>query len=177
MMIESLGAYIIKCIRKLQKENIASMVVKRARQDDFIAYVDEYFKGTVFSDDCRSWYKNKGVGEVTGLWPGSTLHCIEALRSPRWEDYVYVYVGEEEDGHEDEECLERKGGVVNGVNGTTGKKRRRRVNRLAWLGNGFTRNELEGKDLAWYLYPQFCEKPVAPLPEEKEEFSIRTFSY
>lgn len=152
-MIETVGDYIIKCVRKIQKENIASMVVKKAREDDFTAYVDAYFKGTVFADECRSWYKNKGTGAVVGLWPGSTLHCIEAMRSPRWEDYEYVYVWEGE--------------------GEGGGK----ANQLAWLGNGWSVNQTEERDLAWYLYPEFMDRPVAPRPEENGGLKIRAFSH
>jgi cation diffusion facilitator CzcD-associated flavoprotein CzcO len=160
-MIETVGDYIIKAIRKIQKENIASMVVKEAREKDFIEYVDAYFQGTVFADDCRSWYKNKGTGEVVGLWPGSTLHCVEAMRSPRWEDFDYVYLDELEGGSD--------GTGLQGV----GKK----ANRLAWLGNGLSAKQKEGKDLAWYLYPEFVDKPVAPLPEDKGVYAIRPFSH
>ena len=93
-IIQTISDYIIRCVRKIQKDNIAAMVVKEAREKNFIEYSDAYFKGTVFADECRSWYKNKGTGEVVGLWPGSTLHCIEAMRSPRWEDYEYTYIDE-----------------------------------------------------------------------------------
>ena len=93
-IIETISDYITRCVRKIQKDNIAAMVVKEAREKNFIEYSDAYFKGTVFADECRSWYKNKGTGEVVGLWPGSTLHCIEAMRSPRWEDYEYTYIDE-----------------------------------------------------------------------------------
>lgn len=150
-MIETVGDYLIKCVRKIQKENIASMVVKKAREEDFTAYVDAYFKGTVFADECRSWYKNKGTGAVVGLWPGSTLHCIEAMRSPRWEDYEYVYDGEGEGGGE--------------------------ANQLAWLGNGWSVNQTEERDLAWYLYPEFVDKPLAPRPEENGRLKVRAFSH
>jgi cation diffusion facilitator CzcD-associated flavoprotein CzcO len=160
-MIETVGDYIIKAIRKIQKDNIAAMTVKEAREKDFIEYVDAYFEGTVFAEECRSWYKNKGTGEVVGLWPGSTLHCVEAMRSPRWEDFDYVYLDELE-GHHSE----------NGLHGV-GKK----ANRMAWLGNGWTINQQEERDLAYYLYPDFLDKPVAPLPEKKELFQIRPFSY
>lgn len=141
MMIESVGDYVVKCIRKLQKENIRSMTVKPARVQDFIKYSDAYFRSTVFMDDCKSWYR-KG-DKVTGLWPGSTLHCIEALRSPRWEDFEYEY---EED------------------------------NQMSWLGNGWSANQLEEHDLAFYLLPRFQEVPSAPLPEENPEYKIRAFS-
>tara|TARA_R110002003_G_scaffold41_8_gene2871 strand:- start:9806 stop:10729 length:924 start_codon:yes stop_codon:yes gene_type:complete len=158
-MIETVGDYIVKCVRKIQKDNIAAMTVNPAREKDFVEYADAYFEGTVFAEECRSWYKNKGTGEVVGLWPGSTLHCMEAMRSPRWEDYEYVYVDE----------LAGQGDA-NGLGGS-------KANRLAWLGNGWSVNQLEERDLAWYLYPEFVEKPVAPKPEENSVFKIRGFSY
>ncbi|KAK0632553.1 hypothetical protein B0T14DRAFT_560233 [Immersiella caudata] len=86
-ILEAEVDYAVKVIRKLQKEDYDSMEPKRERVDDFGEYVKEYFKGTVYTDECRSWYKR---GEdVVGLWPGSTLHALEALRSPRWEDWEY----------------------------------------------------------------------------------------
>lgn len=149
MMIESLGDYVTKCIRKIQKEDIRAMSVKEGAVGDFVEYAKSYFEGTVFTDQCRSWYKNR-AGEVTGLWPGSTQHCIEVLRSPRWEDFEYEYVGERE-----------------------GKRR----NRLAWLGNGWTDNQMRERHLAWYLYPEFVDKPLEGRPEEREEYDVKPFSY
>jgi hypothetical protein len=158
-MIETVGDYIVKCVRKIQKENIAAMVVKPAREHDFTEYADAYFQGTVFAEECRSWYKNNGTGEVVGLWPGSTLHCIEALRSPRWEDYDYIYLDELE--------------VARKENGLGGKA----ANRMAWLGNGWSMNQLQERDLAWYLYPEFVERPGAPRPEDSESYRVRGFSH
>ncbi|KAA8618965.1 flavin-binding monooxygenase protein [Pyrenophora tritici-repentis] len=161
-MIETVGDYIIKAIRKIQKENIASIVVKEARERDFTEYIDAYFEGTVFAEECSSWYKNKVTGEVVGLWPGSTLHCVEAMRSPRWEDFDYVYVDELEGAQDSDNEL-------NGVGKT--------ANRLSWLGNGWSTLQHEDRDLAWYLYPEFLDVPVAPLPEKKEVYRIRPFSH
>ena len=95
---------------------------------------------------------------MTGLWPGSTLHCVESLRSPRWEDYEYDYQPEE-----------------NGAE----------VNQLAWLGNGWAVNQLADKprtvDMAFYLTPMFQEReigvPVHPKPEDNEQYRIRPWSY
>ncbi|KAF2659355.1 FAD/NAD(P)-binding domain-containing protein [Lophiostoma macrostomum CBS 122681] len=165
MMIESVGDYIIKAVRKIQKENIATMVIKKEREEDFTEYADRYFEGTVFSEECRSWYKNKKTGEVVGLWPGSTLHCIEVMRSPRWEDFEYTYLqygGGEEGARRDS---------ATGVGG------RKRVNQLAWLGNGSTIQNVEERDTAWYLYPEFQDPPVVPQPEEKKTLRVREFSY
>lgn len=49
-VIEAQGDYIIKCIRKLQKEDYLSMTPKKERVDDFTDYVGAYFKQTVFMD-------------------------------------------------------------------------------------------------------------------------------
>lgn len=184
-MIETVGDYAIKAIRKIQKDNIAAMAVKKACEQDFTEYVDAYFEGTVFAEECSSWYKNKATGEIVGLWPGSTLHCIEAMRSPRWEDYDYVYIDELE-AREDENTnglgLKRKADElteeeqISGILARAGKSRKR-ANRMAWLGNGWSVKQLEEKDLAWYLYPEFLDKPVEGKPEEKEEYRIRPFSY
>jgi hypothetical protein len=91
MMIETEGDYIIKCIRKLQKEDYISMMPRPERVKDFMDYTNEYFKNTVYMDECNSWYRSDGGkgDRITGLWPGSTLHCLEALRAPRWEDFDF----------------------------------------------------------------------------------------
>ena len=97
-------------------------------------------------------------GIVTGLWPGSTLHCIEALRSPRWEDYLYEYQPEE--------------------NGAP-------VNQMAWLGNGWGVKQLDDEPdvtaLSFYITKMFQERdigiPVRDKPEENEQYNIRPWSY
>jgi hydroxyversicolorone monooxygenase len=44
-------------------------------------------------EDCRSWYKNNETGRVNAVWPGSSLHYIEAIRTPRYEDFDIEYLG------------------------------------------------------------------------------------
>ena len=49
---------------------------------------------TVWQDPCRSWYKSGQIdAPITALWPGSTLHYIEALADLRMEDYDVEYAG------------------------------------------------------------------------------------
>lgn len=90
---------------------------------------------------------------MTGLWPGSSLHAIEAFRSPRWEDFEYEY-------HDEAEGAE--------------------TNAMAWLGNGWTVNQLgpaTDEQLGFYANPRFQDAPVWPLPEDKEEYKLRPWSY
>jgi hypothetical protein len=40
----------------------------------------------------RSWYKQgREDGPITGPWCGSTLHYLEAIGTPRYEDFVIKY--------------------------------------------------------------------------------------
>ncbi|CAF3645406.1 unnamed protein product [Fusarium graminearum] len=90
-LVEAEGDYIIKCIRKLQKEDYASMMPKAARVGDFSEYIGEYFKKTVYLDSCKSWYKVGGGrgNRILALWPGSVMQALEVMRAPRWEDYDF----------------------------------------------------------------------------------------
>ncbi|KAI1015537.1 hypothetical protein LB503_009875 [Fusarium chuoi] len=89
-VFEAQGDYVVKAIRKLQKEDYATMEAKPERVADFSQYIDEYFKGTVYTDECSSWYRSGRLGSrIVALWPGSSAQCLEVLRSPRWEDYEF----------------------------------------------------------------------------------------
>ncbi|TBU26572.1 FAD/NAD(P)-binding domain-containing protein [Dichomitus squalens] len=82
--------YAVQATAKLQRERLKSIEVKPEALRDFDQYIDSYFPKSVYSENCRSWYKmNKSDGRIVGLWPGSTLHALKALRHPRWEDYNY----------------------------------------------------------------------------------------
>ena len=48
----------------------------------------------VWEHGCRSWYKNNSIsGKVTALWPGSTLHYLEAIADSRYDDFDFQYSG------------------------------------------------------------------------------------
>jgi hypothetical protein len=148
MMIETEGDYIVKCIRKLQKEDYLSICPLPSRVADFTEFCGKYFENTVYMDECNSWYRARGdqgrSGRITGLWPGSTLHCLETLRSPRWEDFEFESKAE---------------------------------NRLGWLGNGWSTTQLGEGDPAWYLEKRMMSVPVLGRPEDDEEFKLRPFSH
>ncbi|KAF4987339.1 hypothetical protein FDECE_15473 [Fusarium decemcellulare] len=111
---EAQGDYAVKLIRKLQKEDYATFEVRPERVADFSKYIDEYFKLTVYTDDCSSWYRaHNNSDRIIALWPGSSLHCLEALRAPRWEDYRF-------------ESADPSG------------------NLLRWLGNGYSETLTKG---------------------------------
>lgn len=91
--MEASGDYMIKAIQKIQSQDIAYMMPKPEVVEDLVQHADEFHKKTVWSHGCRSWYKNGTTdGRVAAVWPGSTLHFLEALKDPRWEDYEYVHL-------------------------------------------------------------------------------------
>lgn len=73
------------------------------------------------TNSVQSWYKDNETGRVNAVWPGSSLHYIEAIRQPRYEDFEITYLG-------------------------PGQR-----NRWAYLGMGTTRAYVEKGDMSPYL--------------------------
>jgi len=133
VLVERQIDYAVEAAKKLQRERLKSIEVKKRAVVDFDEYLEAYFPKTVYSDKCRSWYKmGEEDGRIVGLWPGSCLHAVRALEYPRWEDYEY----EPADNTR---------------------------NRMYWLGDGQTYNEktMTG-DLAWYLNDDQVDIPPEP---------------
>lgn len=57
-----------------------------------MAYKDVFFKTTVWSENCRSWYKLKHNGKIAALWVGSTIHYLRVVENPRYEDWDFTYM-------------------------------------------------------------------------------------
>jgi hypothetical protein len=84
----------LKLINRWQIENIHSFAPKTEAVEDFIAHKDQFMKRTVWDEQCRSWYKNNSAtAKVSALWPGSTLHYIEAMQDVRYDDWDIKYTG------------------------------------------------------------------------------------
>lgn len=101
MLIERLIAYFAQCLRKIQTEDIRTMEPTKSKVDAFENFCEAYFERTVYSESCSSWYKSKPLpgapvqkSKVIALWPGSSLHAIRALEKPRWEDFTYTYIND-----------------------------------------------------------------------------------
>lgn len=79
LLIEKSVDYFTACIQKMQRDNIRAINVRREAVQRFTSYCDQYFANTVFSNNCRSWYKNGTEdGRVTALWPGMCKHLLKS---------------------------------------------------------------------------------------------------
>ncbi|BGP16207.1 hypothetical protein JCM10213_007065 [Rhodosporidiobolus nylandii] len=123
--------YIVECIDKMQREQIKEMAPKAEAVHDWMEYTHSYFKGTVFGTKCRSWYK-KGLEEGPVVALWPASVC-SALATLK---------------HPRWEDFEYK---------TASPQR----NRFGWVGNGWSKIEIEGGDTAYYL----DETDYPPVPQ------------
>ena len=84
----------LKFCNRWQTENIASFHPKAEAVEDFCAHTDHFMKRTVWDQDSQSWFrKGSASGRNSALWPGSTLHFLEAMSDIRADDWHIRYHG------------------------------------------------------------------------------------
>ncbi|OQV09894.1 hypothetical protein CLAIMM_13971 [Cladophialophora immunda] len=89
--IETTIEYIIKLMKKIQKEGVLSVAVKQEATDDLYQHFDEFHRHTVWQEECRSWYKDGKLKNRIYLWPGPTIHYLKTIKDLRMEDYDVKY--------------------------------------------------------------------------------------
>ncbi|KAH7154614.1 hypothetical protein DER46DRAFT_688598, partial [Fusarium sp. MPI-SDFR-AT-0072] len=84
--------YAMQCCIKIQNEGIKAMEVKQLPTTQWNEHLDNWHtKYSVWAGNCRSWYKaNKSDGRVY-IWPGSMLHLLKTMKTPRFEDFSITY--------------------------------------------------------------------------------------
>lgn len=90
--IELQGSYMLQFLNRWQKEGIRSYEPTADAVDDFTAHKDLFMQGSVWGSSCHSWYKGCS-DKVIAQWPGSSLHYMEALAQPRYDDFHVTYAG------------------------------------------------------------------------------------
>ncbi|KAB8748971.1 hypothetical protein FH972_026522 [Carpinus fangiana] len=85
--LQGVGEYAIQLIKKMQNEGVKSWCPRQDVTDSFNEHVQEWIKHTVWKEGCRSWYRNNETGRVNAVWPGSSLHYLHTIRTPRYEDF------------------------------------------------------------------------------------------
>ncbi|KAH8693845.1 hypothetical protein BGW36DRAFT_418523 [Talaromyces proteolyticus] len=90
--IEVEAEYMAKFFNRWQKEGVAYFDPKQDAQDDFMEHKNLFMETlSVWGDNCPSWYKDRVTKKVTAVWPGSHLHFMETLSTPRFDDYDIRY--------------------------------------------------------------------------------------
>ncbi|EUC47349.1 hypothetical protein COCMIDRAFT_90164 [Bipolaris oryzae ATCC 44560] len=83
--------YVIEAVKKIQTERIRAMDVRTDITDKLNEYIDKWMDTSVFSANCKSWYKNNTLDGKVICWGGSSLHYLKTLKTPRWEHYNIRY--------------------------------------------------------------------------------------
>lgn len=91
---EAQADYICSFIDRYQTEPIHSISIPPSVGEEFTQQVAKVMEKLVWTDNCRNTHNNHRVGgRVPTTWPGSTLHYLEAIREPRWNDWDFQYRG------------------------------------------------------------------------------------
>lgn len=90
--IEICTEYIVRCCRKMQTEQLHSLTVRQDPVTQLYEYMDAWHARSVWSADCKSWYKNNILGAKLWVWAGSGLHFMKSLQGePKFEHYDLKY--------------------------------------------------------------------------------------
>ncbi|KAF8967752.1 hypothetical protein BDZ97DRAFT_1916690 [Flammula alnicola] len=89
--LEAQADYALRMMDRWQTENIHSFMPKFDAVEEFAEHRDKFMQGTVWNQNCGSWYKKNGKVIVT--WTGSTMHYLEAIAEPRFDDWDFKYTG------------------------------------------------------------------------------------
>ncbi|KAF2653673.1 FAD/NAD(P)-binding domain-containing protein [Lophiostoma macrostomum CBS 122681] len=117
--IQATAVYVYKWLEKLQTESIKSFEVQHDANEEYNQHIQKYLERTVWTRNCRSWYKRGTVdGPVVAIYGGTSFHFMEAIKNPRWEDFNL-------------ERLEEA-----------------KSNRFAYLGNGYSRREAKSQSVS-----------------------------
>ncbi|KAH8652019.1 hypothetical protein BGZ61DRAFT_374838, partial [Ilyonectria robusta] len=78
------GDYVVKVLRRLQKDDYATIEVR----PELVAQFNQY--RTVYTSECSSWYQTGRINSrIVATWPRSLAQCLEVLQAPRWEDFMF----------------------------------------------------------------------------------------
>ncbi|KAI1857254.1 uncharacterized protein JN550_013337 [Neoarthrinium moseri] len=84
--------YVIAAVKKMQTDRIKSLDVRADVTDQLNEYIDAWHETSVFSADCKSWYKNNTKDGKVMCWGGSSIHFLKTLKTPRWEHWNIQYM-------------------------------------------------------------------------------------
>lgn len=92
-MLEIQQDYVIDALRKLDGIDRVAIDVHRERLDEFNNALQEEMRGSSFSSDCSSWYKNS-KGKVINNWSGTVEEYRDVADEFNPSDYLITSAGE-----------------------------------------------------------------------------------
>lgn len=90
-LIEAWTRYMLAVVRKAQVENIKALAPRADASAQFRRHADLFLRRTAWTSPCRSWFKQGRADGQAAVYPGSRLHFLQLMESPRYEDYEIEY--------------------------------------------------------------------------------------
>lgn len=87
-MLESQVDYVLRCLRRLEREKAAFMDVKPASQRRYVDHLQQQLAGSIWASGCNSWYIN-AAGKQVSNWPGFTFIYRHQTRHVAGQDYTF----------------------------------------------------------------------------------------
>ncbi|KAH7080783.1 cyclohexanone monooxygenase [Paraphoma chrysanthemicola] len=84
--------YFISMMIKMQTQDIKSCEPSWEATQEFSQHADEWHVGSVWNENCQSWYKRNGPDSKPYLWCGTTPSYMKTQSTIRFEDYKYDYI-------------------------------------------------------------------------------------
>jgi cation diffusion facilitator CzcD-associated flavoprotein CzcO len=89
IFIEAQVQYVIGCIRELMKRRQTLMTIAPDAMRRQNGELQASLTKSVWATGCTSWYKTS-EGNVAVIYPGFSFQYVQALRHPKFEDYLFV---------------------------------------------------------------------------------------
>jgi hypothetical protein len=75
----------------MQEEQIRAFEVKEEPTRQLNAHMDAWHLRSVWSEPCKSWYKNNIPDGKVWVWAGSALHYMKTIKKVKYEHYDIRY--------------------------------------------------------------------------------------
>ena len=159
-MIEAQAEYMLKLVDRFQSENWHSFEPKRVAVEDLMEHAEKVLKETVWAEGCSSWYKRESSAGKKQLVESGLEVADEAARRMEAARSLNLWPGS--GVHFIESLAELR---------ADDWEIRYKGNRFDWLGNGFSRTEMDPEsDVAWYIR----EKDNGPYLSREKRRRLRT---
>lgn len=87
-MLEAQAHYVVRALKFLRRRRRSYLAVREQTMDDFIARIDQWMDGTVWTTRCNSYFRAAN-GRVVTQWPRSARDFWSMTRRFRAGDYTF----------------------------------------------------------------------------------------
>lgn len=87
-MLEAQARYIVRALKYLRRKNKTYLAVRPAALEEFVAKIDRWMVGTVWTTQCSNYFRAAN-GRVVTQWPRSARSFWEMTRSFKPADYSF----------------------------------------------------------------------------------------